>query len=240
MSKLPHTKLASALAVLGTLATAGCPSPEPKEKLDAFIEETKEERDEAQGMKMDVSGALADITGTHLFALGAVINPQTPLQFITTVQLTSTAEGGTMTVDFQPLSLEVGSTTEPRMFVGEVLTLPPTPVSAGGGFSVDLGEVSVVGDANPITGSDITATLMIEGAIQNEDLWCGTVTGMVSMPLMLDLAGSTFAAVRVDATDPASLPTDVLFSCPAGGDEGGSDTDTASGTDGDTDPATEG
>ena len=230
MSKLPHTFVLLACVS----AVPGCPSPDPQAKLDEFLKETKEERDEAQGMRMDVSGALADISGTHLFAIAAVINPATPLQFIADVQLTTTAEGGDMMITFQPLSLDVGSTTTPRMPVGELLTLPATPVDAGGGFAVDLGEVAVTGMANPITGSDIVATLMIEGAIQNENLWCGTVTGMVSMPIQLDLAGSTFAGSRVEGTDPASLPMDVVSNCPMGGDEGGMETggatDTATGT----------
>jgi hypothetical protein len=244
MSKLPHTKLASALALSAlTLLAAGCPSPEPEEKLNKFLEETKEERDEAMGVKMDVSGSLADISGMHLFAIAAVISPSTPLQFIADVQLTTTAEGGTMTITFQPLALDMGETTTPRTPVGELLMLPETPVDAGGAFAVDLGEVSVVGAANPITQSDITATLMLDGAIQNEDLWCGRVTGMVTMPIQLDLgdgAGSTFAATRIESADPAMLPDPVVSACPAGGDEGGSDTDTASGTDGDTDTATGG
>jgi hypothetical protein len=223
MSKLPHKKLASALALTASVATmAGCPSPEPEEKLDGFVKETKEERDEAQATKMCPSMAVADITGTHLFAISAVISPTTPLQFIATVQATTTSDGGTMTIDFQPLALDVGSTTTPRTPVGEPLRLPATPIDADGCFAVDLGETMVTGMANPITGADIVATLAIEGGTVSEDLWCGNVTGMVSMPLMLDLAGSTFAATRITGTDPASLPTEVVYSCPMmPGDEGG-------------------
>jgi hypothetical protein len=90
----------------------------------------------------------------------------------------------------------------------------------------------VTGMANPITGGDIVATLTIEGAIQSEDLWCGTVDGMATSPISLPLAGSTFAATRIEATDAASLPTEVVYACPAGGDEGGetdTDSDTATG-----------
>jgi hypothetical protein len=218
---------------------AGCPSPEPEEKLDGFLKDTKEERDEAQSMKTCAGGVVADITGTHLFAISAVISPATPLQFIATVQATTTADGGTMTIDFQPLALDVGSTTMPRTPVGDPLTLPTATIEGDGCFGVNLGEVMVTGAANPITGADIVAALAIEGAIQSEDLWCGNVSGMVSMPLMLDLAGSTFAATRIAGTDPASLPADVVFACPEGAGEeggmesgesgGGSATDTATG-----------
>jgi hypothetical protein len=234
MSKVPHIKIA-ATAVLPVLL-CGCPSPDPQAKFDSFLKDTKEERDEALGQKLDVSGALADISGTHLFALAASIAPTSPLQFIATVTLTTTPTGGTLHIEFQPLALEVGSTTEPRTFAGEVLVLPEAEVDMGGGFALDLGEVAVTGDANPITGSDIVATLMMEGAIQNTDLWCGTIGGAVSVPADIDLTGSKFAAVRIEATDPASLPTDVQAMCPTdgggGGESGGmgdTDTDTATG-----------
>jgi hypothetical protein len=102
-------------------------------------------------------------------------------------------------------------------------------VDAAGAFTLDFGDTMVTGMANPITGSDIAATLSLQGTIQDANLWCGSVTGMVTSPITQDLMGSTFAAVRVEATDPASLPTDVLSTCPAGGgggesgDSGGSD-----------------
>jgi hypothetical protein len=232
MFKLPHANLTSALGLTASLATMpGCPSPEPEEKLDGFVKETKEERDEAQAMKMCPSTSVEDISGTFLFAIGAVISPATPLQFIATVTATSSSSGGTATIEFQPLALDVG----------EPLILPAATIDPEGCFALNLGTTMVTGMANPITGSDIVADLAIEGGTVSPDLWCGTVSGMVSMPLMLDLAGSTFAATRISATDPASLPTDVAISCPMGaGEEGGSDTDTASGTDGDTDTATGG
>ena len=234
--QVPHIKIAAALVLPAVLG--GCPSPDPQAKFDGFLEDTKEERDEFLSQKMDVSGALADISGTHLFALAPSISPTTPLQFIATVTLDITPTGGTMNIEFQPLSLNVGSTTEPRMFVGEILTLPVTEVDAAGAFAIDLGEVSVVGDANPITGSDIVAMMTMEGAIQSADLWCGTVGGAVSVPANIDLTNSTFAAVRLEATDPASLPVDVVAACPTdgggGGESGGmsdgdTDTDTATG-----------
>jgi hypothetical protein len=74
----------------------------------------------------------------------------------------------------------------------------------------------VTGMANPITGSDIVATLALDGVIQSEDLFCGSVTGMVTQPLMLDLMGSTFAGVRVPSID--MLPGDpITVACPVDG-----------------------
>lgn len=216
---------------------AACPSPDPEAKLDRFIDHTEEEREEFQGQKMDVGGALADITGTFHFALSSVIAPDFPLQFVVTSTFTPNDDGtgGTLNLEFQPLSLEVGSTTEPREFVGDVLPLMNLEVGAGGGFEVDLGTVMVTGEANPITGSDIVSNLVLMGGIQSADLWCGTVSGEVTSPIMQDLAGSTFAAQRIEMTDPASLPgaegqAELLDACPAGGGGGtGGDTDTDTG-----------
>ncbi len=219
------------LAVAAPLwLAAGCPSPEPQEKYDAFLDQTKEEREDAANTKMDMGGALADVSGTFLFALSAVIDPTHPMQFYTTVTFTPGGDGGTLAMDLQPLSLDVGSTTAPRMQVGEVLSLPATPVDAAGAFGFVIeNPVMVTGAANPITGGDIVATLELSGVIQSEDVFCGTVTGMVTQPLMLDLMGSTFAAQRVTGMD--ALPTEVLYACPAG-PVGGTDGTDGSGSGG--------
>jgi hypothetical protein len=167
---------------------------------------------------MDQGGALADVTGDFLFALAAVIDPAHPLQFYATVTFTPAPEGGTLDMQLQPLSLEQGGTTMPRQPVGDVLPLMGVPVDASGGFMVSIDQpVMVTGMANPITGSDIVATLALDGVIQSEDIFCGTVTGMVTQPLMLDLMGSTFAAVRVPSID--MLPGDpITVACPMGGE----------------------
>lgn len=223
------------LAVVAPLwLAAGCPSPEPQEKYDAFLDQTKEEREDAANVKMDMGGALADVSGTFLFSLSAVIDAPHPMQFYTTVTFTPGGDGGTLAMDLQPLSLDVGSTTAPRMPVGEVLSLPATPVDAAGAFSFVIeNPVMVTGAANPITGSDIVATLQLDGVIQSEDIFCGTVSGMVTQPLMLDLMGSTFAAERVTGMD--ALPTEVIFACPSGpvgGGSGSGGSDGGSGTSG--------
>ncbi len=241
-SRRPQLRpLAVGFLVATTLGVAGCPSPDVEGKFEDYVDQTQEIRDEAANVKMDVGGALADVTGTFHFALAAVIAAETPLQFVATTTFTPEGDGGTLMMELQPLSLNFGEVTVPREFVGEVVTLS-FPVDGAGAFDADLGEVAVTGAANPITGSDIVATLGLTGAIQNEDLFCGIAAGMVTVPANIDLTGSTFAAVRIDATDPASLPVDVLGGCPAGGggeSESGSDTD-VSGSDTEGDTATSG
>jgi hypothetical protein len=234
---LASSRLLALPFVLGLATTplAGCPSPKPDEKYDEFLEETEDEREDAANMKLDVGGSLADVNGTFLFALAAIINPPTPLQFFTTVTFEPLADGtgGTMSLSMQPLALDQGQALVPRTPVGDPLEISGVMVDASGSFMVAPTEdLMVPGAANPITGGDIVVQgLVLTGSIQSEDIMCGSVTGMVTAPVMLDLAGSTFAAERVTAID--ALPTMVLGMCPAGGgDSGGSESGGESGSDG--------
>ena len=219
-----------ATALLVAVGATGCPSPEPEAKYDEFLENTEEERDEAHNQRMDVGSQLADVSGTFLFAISTIVDATKPLQFIAEVTFVAEGSGGMISMTLQPLALTQGSTTEPRTPVGDPIEVPAVAVDESGRFTIpSLGTLMVTGDANPITGSDISADVSLEGNILSEDLFCGLAGGEVFQPLMLNLMGSTFAAERIESTDPASLPQDVLFLCPEGGagegggsDEGGS------------------
>ncbi len=150
-----------------------------------------------------------DLSGAYLFAVAAVIAPETPLQWRATV--VQDLDTGELTIVLQPLSLDPLSTTSPREPTGEprVVTATPGPDNT---FTLDLGQVYVPGAANPITGSDINTTLALDGVASASDLWCGEVTGSVTTPLQLDLTGSTFAFTPVTAT--GELPDPVVARCP--------------------------
>ncbi len=234
---------ALSLPLLAVIA-GGCPSPDVEGRYDEFVDKTQDIRDDAAMVKMDVGGALADITGTFHFSLAAIIAENTPLQFIATTTFTANdAGGGQVDIDLQPLSLDFGATAVPREFVGEVVSISFDVDEAGAFVMADLGEVAVTGAANPITGSDIVATLALTGAIQDENVYCGVVNGMVTVPANIDLTGSTFAAIRIDpadATNPAALTDPPVAGCPAGGGTTDSGTGGGGDTDTDTDTATGG
>ncbi|KIG18081.1 hypothetical protein DB30_01968 [Enhygromyxa salina] len=158
-----------------------------------------------------------EFSGTFLWALETSLGPDLPLQFATTVTYTASADGLSDTADFsfQPLSLDQGEILSPREFIGDPLEFPGVPVDADGKYMIDMGVVSVEGGANPITGSDITASLVIDGEIRNFNSMCGTLSGMLMSPLESDLAGSTFAAKRLadDGSDPGTLPTEFPYKC---------------------------
>ncbi|GEM_PF-1005042 len=160
---------------------------------------------------------LPDITGTFLFALETSLGPDAPLQFATSIDFTysETGDSGTMDLCFQPLTLDQGSTTEPRVFVGDPLCYDGIPVDSEGEFDFDMGLIQVAGAANPITGSDIEATIEMSGSIVHPDALCGTVSGELMSPLVFDLAGSSFGAVRLEdiGDDPTTLPTQFPYRC---------------------------
>lgn len=206
------------------LFVAGCPDPEAQ--MDQFLDNTKSLRDVTQA---EVGGgSLADVSGDFLFAISTVIAPDLPLQFLATTKFVANenGDGGVLDIDLHPLSLSTGSTTEPRQLVGDVIPLKNLQVDADGRFDADLGTLTVVGAANPISGSDILAKLTLSGVIQSADLYCGSVAGEVMSPIQAPIDGSSFGAVRVTGID--ALPTTITAKCPDGGgdDDAGPTDDT--------------
>jgi len=221
------------LGGLTLLAVAsGCPSPDAAGKYDRFNEETEDDRDRPEP-KLDIppidfgegGQVFPDISGVFLVAIETSIAPGLPLQFVADVTSTvdSSTGDGTLTIEFQPLALEVGSTTDPRDEVG-----PPIEVEAdvvAGAYALVFGETTVTGEANPITGSDILADLVLEGTLRIDDAWCGIATGDVISPIQAPLDGSTFAAVRLadrsERTDPVAVKCDDIdFGGPDGETDG--------------------
>ncbi|MGB1698415.1 MAG: hypothetical protein ACPHRO_00585 [Nannocystaceae bacterium] len=149
-----------------------------------------------------------DLTGTHLLGFKTPLGPNLPLQFIVTVD----AAGDTVDFEFQPLSLDIGSFDTPREPVGDSLIYSAVPV-VDGQFMLDLGSVTIPAAANPISGGDIVANISMSGRVLSNDRWAGEVSGQISAPVNADLAGSTFAVIRLE--DTSTLPA---FPC---SDEGG-------------------
>src|SRR5690606_10661154 len=131
----PHRgPLGWGIALVGLMALAGaalgCPSPDAEGKYERFNEQTEDDR-EMPEPKMDFGapvlpdfggeatgtgggGGLA-IDGVYLVAVDTVVSPGLPLQFLGEVTAELDAMGnGTISVEFQPLSLDQGNTTSPR------------------------------------------------------------------------------------------------------------------------------
>jgi hypothetical protein len=211
------------------LAASGCPSPDAQGKFDRFNEQTEDDR-EVPEPKMDFGapvlpdlGATSgdtetdgdvglQIDGVYLVAINTNVSPGLPLQFLGEVTADLDAMGnGTISVEFQPLSLDQGSTTLPREEVGDSILIEGDVDAYA--FTLAFGETMVTGAANPLTGSDILANIALEGSVRSENAWCGNVTGEVLSPIMVDLSpGSFFAATRL--ADRSERP--LKFPCECG------------------------
>jgi len=222
----------SLLLLLGV--ASGCPSPDAEGKYERFNEQTEDDR-EVPEPKMDMGtpvlpdfggsggeteGEYIPLDGVYLVPIDTNVSPGLPLQFLGEVTAEVDLMGnGTISVEFQPLSLSQGSTSEPREEVGDALLIEADVANFA--FTLEFGETMVTGAANPLTGSDILADIALEGSIKGEHSWCGNVTGMVLSPIMVDLVpGSFFAATLL--ADRSERPLDFPCKCDTIGGEPGS------------------
>lgn len=144
---------------------------------------------------------------TLLLAVDTIVSPGLPLQGIVWLER---GGGGTVDVQLQWLSLDQGSTTEPRKLVGDVLAYPGIPVDPDGSFLWDTGLLILPAAANPITGSDITISMSLAVEPAGSP-YCGTVGGDVLSPISVPLDGSTHAMTSVASVD--ELPLEFPWSC---------------------------
>lgn len=125
-------------------------------------------------------------------------------------------------MDVQPLrSPRVSSGACPGDFepAGAPFQVPDVSLQPNGAFEAVLPAVTVDGCANPITGRDIEAALILEAVTKSDEVFCGNLKGQVLQPIQLTLDRSTFAAVRIEG-DPTELdPVPDLLACPP--DDGG-------------------
>ncbi len=156
------------------------------------------------GSSSSGEAVLPDISGSHLLVISTTLAPDLPLQYDVTVVQTANGGGALLDISMQPLTLDVGSTTTPRLPLGAPLVFDDVAVAADGSFSIDVGQLDIDGLTNPVTGSDATAqNVVLDGQLVSDDSWCGTVTGDLTVPLMFDLGGTTFAGTGYVGALPA-------------------------------------
>ena len=120
------------------------------------------------------------------------VAPTTPFQFLADV----TAEGGQLELSLTPLSLDILSVDTPRE------PLPPPfvvsgPIAEDGSFTIEIPDLMLIGQANPVTGSDIVASVTLDGVFE-QDRICGQVSGAITVPANIDLTGSYLSGMRID------------------------------------------
>jgi hypothetical protein len=176
-----------------SLTAVGC--ADPQSRYDAFQARTVDLRSSDAGAV--APGERFDFSGRYLLALAITISSDSPLLFACDVSVASDLT----TLDLQLRPLSTDSDAEPRTPVGDTFGARALPYAEDGTFSADLGEVTAPGRANPISGSTIVANVSISASTHRAvgdlpNLFCGQASGMVNMPLTLDLAGSTFGAIE--------------------------------------------
>lgn len=205
-SGAPITLAASILALVGL---GGC--PDPQKSFDDFVKRAPT-RDGGGGG----GGTLEDISGTFLLAVSTVLAPDAPIQFITDSKLTPNGDG-TAKLDMTLTPLTVMGRTK----VGTPIVVKGAAIDENGAFTIDLMTQTVPGAANPVSGSDIEAKLVLKGAIRSKDRFCGDIEGELVKPYVSPLAGSTWSGIRVpEGTIGDKLPKPE-GSCPAPAPDGG-------------------
>lgn len=165
---------------------------------------TTENTGEDTGVLLDIGGK--PVSELLLLAVATVVDPDHPVQGIVWLEVGD----DTVDLEFQFLSLNQGSTTEPRELVGDVHSYPDIPLALDGSFVWETGELLVPGEANPITGSDLMVTMELE-VLPDGMPYCGSVGGEVTSPIIISLQGSTHAMTTVPAVD--ALPLVFPMSC---------------------------
>jgi hypothetical protein len=154
--------------------------------------------------------SIHNITGSFLLSVHAGFETSNdPAYYVQLLVHWTLVDGDTPTLDgsFVPLCVNTAC-TEMRAQIPPALT-NVAPVAVDGTFAQALSGTLPSG-ANPLSGTQQPLMGTLQGVILDENTACGTVTGTVAG---IDLIGSTFGAIRVTDTAPASLPPPVA-NCP--------------------------
>lgn len=213
----------STTALLAALGLSGC--PDPGASMQDFVSRVPV-RDAAIDLAIADTGGLqnVDVEGLYLFALSTFLRPDFPILFGATVTLEpapspTDAKAGTMTLVLQPLYCKNEGGPMPnctRETVGDPLKPFVIDVARDGQFSGDLGEVTVGGDSNPVSGRDIKARLILKGFVREHEI-CGGVEGQVLLPIEAPLTvdanrfGTVYLGAVGDTVDYKSGP--VRYDC---------------------------
>jgi hypothetical protein len=202
----------AAFAALTTFTTIGC--VDPQKSFDDYGERVPDASPVA-----DAGGGIGvfDISGAFLLTIETSAGI---IRFVVEGELRPN-EDGTATAD---LTLQAITTARdncpndaPGEPVGDPLALTGVEITGTGSFEVMQTGAAAPGPANPLC-LDIVANITFTGALQSEDLFCGTVDVVLTEPPVGELAG-TFGATRIAAPGEKvqygddNLP-DVVTSCP--------------------------
>ena len=212
---LSHLLLVAGAALL----LSGC--PDPPGVIDGFVDRTNNCADRPPPGDVPVVSR-TDATGAFLLAIAADIDSSKPLLFNAVVNLDTTGEPWTMSMELQPLIVADRTPVEPFWETGDI------EIGGFGTFDADFGEIVINGAADPIIpGAEVTATLALHGVIGVTEeagmagdvafdagtrVLCGTVSGQITAPANVPLTG-TFASVAIES-ESSLMEMQVVDKCP--------------------------
>jgi hypothetical protein len=139
----------------------------------------------------------AEVANGYLFTLSAVILPNKA--FVADCTITMDEANNTISMSVQPLRADDKTTP-----VGAAILGGPFQIQPDGSFNADFGNITMAGDANPISGSDLVTTLTLiaepGGWCSESTFVCGAAVGQATKPISLNLEGSTFTFQRLDGS----------------------------------------
>ena len=114
-------------------------------------------------------------------------------------------------VDDKPPARRTGALPE---LVGTPTTINDVAISALGEFNLEYPGLLIPTEANPSAAFELVFDLALAGAFQHpvDEAMCGLVDGALVQPIMGDISGSSFAAVKVAGLD--ALPPTSPSMCP--------------------------
>jgi hypothetical protein len=183
------------------LGLTGC--PDPQGRFDEFAGRVITLDAGPTGPDAPPLQTLPDITGTFLVGL-YIKATDTHVELLGTTGLTQAM--GTTPAKFEA-HLHFLKLSDRTPIASPNVDITNVTVSSAGEFTATIPTLPIPRAANPL-GFDATAeNVVMTAMIQNKDRFCGTVTGNVTKPQPVDLAGSTLAGIRVpDGAQGAALP----------------------------------
>lgn len=151
-----------------------------------------------------VAPTAEQLTGPYYLVLSASIRPQSPVVFLADV----TSDGSSFSMSVQPLKVDR------KTPVGDPLDVGPFEFGDDGTFDAQFPKLTVNGEANPVSGSELVATAKFTGTFCGPDatFTCGTVSGNVEKPAALPLDGSTFTMTKLGSPDDI-VPEETVINC---------------------------
>ncbi len=235
MSHMRIHRLANTAAALGTCFVFAstfnaCASPDALAELDEFRAAALGRDAGGQDTSTGCSEERPTPDGDYFCALSASIGRTLPLYMNVNFAL----DGDTLTVNAQPLVREYTEESSPpddvelmsnrREAVGDPLAEVTAAYGSDGSFEIVWNDTTVPGEANPLTFREIGGDLILTGTFITDGVAAGAMSGTVTRPTALPLAGSTFACERTDAPieiDPVYYNGDIVTITPCAGEGSG-------------------